>query len=751
MFSFLLRLNRRIKRLLKVQTESRQVYQPTVRSRSIRALMPVIAALLIAVLYPGETLFDTLDIPRRGEIALEDVIAPFKVTVTKTEREIRQEQDEIRQRMPYVIDYDSNVVAGAIGSLHRFAALVDSVKMNTARDSLPPDSLTGLVAGQFPMLSAETIHWALDSTVNIDTVVQILSRIYLTDIYRIGVLNELSAVPRKANNAVVIRRGDREIRYGREQLLDLAGANARLLTALDRLQAPTKVETGNYYLIGKSFLQPNLWVNMEEYQRRIKEAFDQIVTVKKVVEKGDIIVRRGQEVNADQAEVLRVLAQMLRSQTAESNRLAIYLPVISRVLLILLLFGMLYLFLFYFRRELFRSNPKLLALFLVFGIQLFLMYLVETAGDDLGVSSVYLYPIAMLPVAVTILFDAEVGILSTVVFALMAGVLHRFSFSLVLLTVVIGAVGCFASRTVRKRTHFYRITGLVVLTCIVMVLVLESLKLRPTDELLSEMGLGSLVAALSVLITTFILPVFESFFGFTTDITLLELSDLNHPLLKRLAIEAPGTYHHSIVVANLCEAAAEEIGANALLARVGAYYHDIGKIEIPEYFVENQLGVKSKHESLTPSMSSLILTSHVKKGRQLGEEFSIPDAVLNFIEEHHGTMVMSYFYNKALEQGNEPLSADKFRYPGPKPQIRETAICMLADAVEAASRTLEDPKPARIDNLIRRIINDRFQSGELDECPLTLRDLAGIRKAFAQVLMAAFHHRVTYPTKEEEE
>ncbi|MBD3258256.1 HD domain-containing protein, partial [candidate division GN15 bacterium] len=180
-----------------------------------------------------------------------------------------------------------------------------------------------------------------------------------------------------------------------------------------------------------------------------------------------------------------------------------------------------------------------------------------------------------------------------------------------------------------------------------------------------------------------------------------------------------------------------------------AYYHDIGKIEIPEYFVENQFSVRSKHDALTPSMSSLILASHVKKGRTLGEEADIPDEVLNFIEEHHGTMVMTYFYHRAKEQEGEDVDKDKFRYPGPKPQIRETGIAMLADAVEAASRTLEDPKPARIDSLIQRIINDRFQSGELDECPLTLRDLAKIKEAFASVLIAAFHHRVKYPSERE--
>jgi putative nucleotidyltransferase with HDIG domain len=330
--------------------------------------------------------------------------------------------------------------------------------------------------------------------------------------------------------------------------------------------------------------------------------------------------------------------------------------------------------------------------------------------------------------------------------ALLLGIMNRFNFPLVLMTAVVGTVASFVSRQVRRRSDFFRIMLVVAFTYALYVVVIESIKLSSQAELFTEVGFGVVNGLFCGILALGILPFIESLFGFTTDITLLELSDLNHPLLKRLAIEAPGTFHHSLQVGNLSEAAAKEIGGNPLLARVGAYYHDIGKIEVPEYFVENQLGTKSKHEVLTPTMSSMILSSHVKKGRRLGEEADIPDEVLNFIEEHHGTMVQSYFYNKALENaGEEKPNPDDYRYPGPKPQIRETGIAMLADAVEAASRTLDDPKPARIHSLIQRIIDDRFKSGELDECPITLRDLAKIRQAFAKVLIGAFHHRVTYP------
>ncbi len=352
---------------------------------------------------------------------------------------------------------------------------------------------------------------------------------------------------------------------------------------------------------------------------------------------------------------------------------------------------------------------------------------------------------------VTILFDAEVGTFNVFILAMLLGILHRFNFSIVIITMIAGIVSCYTIQGVQRRSTFFKSIVYLVLTYVSLVLILESFKVSPAEEMLKLTGYAFANAFISPILAMGILPVFESIFGFTTNVTLLELSDLNRPLLKRLSLEAPGTYHHSILVGNLAEAAALAIGANPLMARVGAYYHDIGKMEIPEYFVENQLGIKSKHDSLTPSMSAIILSSHLKKGRAIGEDADIPDEVLNFIEEHHGTMLMSYFYNKAKEMGVDEPSVDEYRYQGPKPQIRETAIVMLADSVEAASRTLADPKPARLRNLVQNIINDRFQSGELEECPLTLKDLAEIRESFTQILIGVFHHRIEYPDKEEGE
>ncbi len=746
MFAFLLRIKRWVKRLLRVQSVTRQKPQLTPRAKLIKLLMLVAVAAFIAFTYPAEDFFDPLDMPRRGDIAEHDVIAPFQITLFKDSKEIEEEKDRRRLVIPMTVREDTAVTQAIYRSFDQFIELIDSVKSARKEPTTrTAPEVIDAVARRFPLLSQGAIFKSLVSAESGELLRRRLQRIYAEQIYKIGIVADLSHLGDEATSMVSIRRGNWEGLYLREQILDIAGANATLLAALNRLASVDSIDVEFYYLLGRSFVQPNLFPDQAEYARRVNEQLDDVSSASEVVEPGQLIVRQGRKVSVREEMILEEMARLLRAKAAERNVLALYLPIVARMALIFVILGTLYLFLYFFRRDIYRSNTRLLALLGVFVLQIILILVLKRLGWD---ESVYFYPIAVLPIMVTILFDAEVGMLSTVVFAILLGVLHRFDFTLVLVTVVVGTVAAITSREVRKRSHYYRIALSIILTYVLLVFLIEQLKLNPTRDMLQLMQFAILNALISSLITIGILPFFESIFSITTDITLLELSDLNHPLLKRLALEAPGTYHHSISVGNLSEAAAKAIHANPLLARVGTYYHDIGKIEIPEYFIENQLGVRSKHEALTPSMSSLILAAHVKRGRALGEENDIPDDVLNFIEEHHGTMVMTYFYNKAVEQGLDPAQVDKFRYPGPKPQVRETGIAMLADAVEAASRTLDNPKPARIHELIQRIINDRFQSGELDECPLTLRDLARIREAFATVLIGAFHQRVAYPKKD---
>lgn len=241
--------------------------------------------------------------------------------------------------------------------------------------------------------------------------------------------------------------------------------------------------------------------------------------------------------------------------------------------------------------------------------------------------------------------------------------------------------------------------------------------------------------------------VFEFLFGVITNFSLLELSDFNHPLLKRMILEAPGTYHHSLVVSNISESAADAIGANSLLTRVGAYYHDIGKLNKPDYFTENQIASGNKHDDLEPSMSRLVILNHVKEGLELAKKYHLNPIIASFIPEHHGTSLMHYFYQKALaeSQNSDEVTEANYRYPGPKPQRRETAIVLLADSAEAATRALDDPTPSRIEETVRKVINNKFIDGQLDESNLTLKEIETIAVTFTRSLSAMHHGRIKYP------
>ena len=755
MYKFLLRIKRFIKGFLKVKSEARQTPRVGARHKVNKYLMLLLATALITMLYPAENLFYPLDFPKVGEIAREDIISPFQIIITKSESELRQERQDAALAIPIIIEYDNAPVDSIFSKYNRFmnsadsaAKIVNGFRTDSAVGEREVDSaiseLAGNISAQFPLINIAAISRLINEN-EVAVAESTIEKTLRENIYFTGILSDINLLPEHRSNSVIVRIGKRDVFLVRNKLLDRSLAYVSLRNNLKSRAAIENFDVDYFYDLGRNFIIPNLNIDTEEMDIRREAAVDEIKPIKETVSEGDLIVRARAKITERQQEILRKIYHQKTLQAEEQGLYEQYLPVIARTLLVLLIFSFLYLYFYHFKRQVYNSNPKILAIFLIIALELVLIYIVEVKLQ----LPEYIYPIIIFSILITILFDTETGIFSTFALALLLGVLHRFNFPLVLITVVAGTIACFTTHQVRQRSEFFRSILYLSITYIVLIYIIESFDISSTKgEIFNLVGLGILNAAISPLLAIGILPVFESLFGFTSDITLLELSDLNRPLLKRLALEAPGSYHHSIIVGNLAEAAAKAINANSLLARVGAYYHDIGKIEIPEYFVENQLGIKSKHQDLTATMSAIILSSHVKKGRLIGEEADLPDEVLNFIEEHHGTMSMTYFYNKAREQGDENPEISEFSYPGPKPQTRETAIVMLADSVEAASRTLSDPKPSRISNLVQNIINDRFQSGELEDCPLTLKDLALIRESFVQILIGVFHHRVEYPKKE---
>ncbi len=360
----------------------------------------------------------------------------------------------------------------------------------------------------------------------------------------------------------------------------------------------------------------------------------------------------------------------------------------------------------------------------------------------------YAVPVATGAMLVQFILNSEIVIVFSVILALFAGLLLEGSLPFTIYFLIGSLVGAHGLRYCTQQTTLIKAGIKVGLVNILFVLGLTAMNASIFRlETLFGGIFGFLGGIIAAIVVTGIAPLFEAIFGYTSNIKLLELTNLDHPALRELVLRAPGSYHHSIVVGNLAETAAEAIGANPILARVSSYYHDIGKSKKPQYFIENQPEGENKHDKLSPSMSSLILISHVKEGMEMAKKYKLPTVITDFIPQHHGTSLIKYFYDKAKGKTNpelQTINEEDFRYPGPKPQTREAGIVMLADAVEAASMTLTDPTPARIRGMVQKIINNIFTDQQLDECMLTLKDLHQIAKNFNLVLGGTFHHRIDY-------
>ena len=360
---------------------------------------------------------------------------------------------------------------------------------------------------------------------------------------------------------------------------------------------------------------------------------------------------------------------------------------------------------------------------------------------------VELLPVAFATLAVAVLWDGRLALFLALVLGSLTAAQPPFSEVLAWMPVLVaGAAAALSVRVVRRRAQTWVFISLIV---VAYAAVLSALGLtfqrEPADVALS-VGWAGLNTVASAILAMGFLPVFEWATRITTDQTLLEWADPNRPLLKRLSLEAPGTYAHTINVANLAEAAANAVGANGLLCRVGVYYHDVGKMVKPQYFIENQLAGRNPHDKLKPETSAAIVREHVTEGVRLAQEEKVPEMLVDFIREHHGTQRVSFFSDRAKGAGGRVEPDDEsFRYPGPKPQSRETAIVMMADSVESATRALKDPTPERIGQLIDNLVETRLQDGQLDEAPITLREIGEAKRQFRKVLGGMYHHRIDYP------
>ena len=496
----------------------------------------------------------------------------------------------------------------------------------------------------------------------------------------------------------------------------------------------------------RAIFQPSLEYMRSETMQNWQEKTSRISPTRGKVREGDVIVRQGEQVTP---AIKRQLASLERAKQARGGATLLWERRLGQFMLVLATYIIFFLYLFLLRRPIFADNSKVFLIALLFaGIVALFGFAIR-----LPIVAVLAVPVALASLLITVMFDSRVGVFGTITLALIGAILLGYDFEFFLATFFAGVLGVFSVRDIKNRGQVF-ISAVPVFMGYLTVLTATWLYLgTDTADYVDDVILVAINAFLLIM-TYPLLWVFERSFGITTDLTLLELSDTNRPLLKELSLRAPGTFNHSLQVANLAEAAADAIGANALQVRVGALYHDIGKMLKPEYFVENQRQGHNPHDDLKPRMSSLIIASHVKEGLEMGRQYNLPRRVLDFIPTHHGTSRIEYFYQKALEQKNpdDPdVLESEFRYPGPRPFSKETGILMLADSVEAASRSLENPTHKRLKNLIDSIFEARIADGQLDQTEVTFRDLTRIKETYLSLLIGIYHVRVKYPGQGEEE
>ena len=410
--------------------------------------------------------------------------------------------------------------------------------------------------------------------------------------------------------------------------------------------------------------------------------------------------------------------------------------------------SLLLIYLYLFRKKIFYDNNKIFLISLIILFISFITYLINQIYISAPIQLLIFIPAASM--LLTIIFDSRVGFYSTVIIALIAGALRGNDYSFALTNLFAGALAVYTVRDIKNRSQIFRSFLYILIGYTVALSAFALERFAGIQSIIIEFAFAGSNALISPVLTYGLLIFFERFFNITTDLTLLELSNFDRPLLKELANKTPGTFNHSLSMGTLAEAASEKINANALLARVGAYYHDVGKTFSPQNFVENQLGKKNIHEDLTPEESVKLLINHVNNGIELATQNNLPAEIINFIPMHHGTSVMTFFFEKAKKHyGEEKVLEKNYRYPGPKPNTKETAIVMLADGCESAVRSIEDPNAEKVENVIESVINNRIREGQLDDSPITFSDIAKIKESFINILVGNYHKRIRYPKQDE--
>ncbi len=740
------------------------------RNKYIRALILVgFLGVLIASI-PRTSFREPINYTVGEPWRAEDLTAPFTFALQKTQQEIQQDRQKIRQNTPPIFHIDHNAkinIQSRLDSVFKDlqpvlqsylewqrsiaqedgASVNDSlrfVQQKTAADVNLADQSWQALLDNYVKAHGVEPQQTEGNTNFVGTDLKLRLENLTNELLNDGIIN----IPKDTLSMSEITVRDLKQRtertYSLANVRDLQEVKEYARFRLSRSYFDEIAAAGSQ--IFNQVIQPNYIFNQRETQTRIDEALSNISQTKGAVAQGQVIVRKGDLVSPEIANRIESLAEARAQNASDLERWLRYLGDILAIVGITTIF---FFYLYLYRSSIFENNAMLLLVFLAMSV----ICAASSITYELDYLSPYIVPVAVAPIILTIIFDSRVGLLCTICLALLTGLIIGNDFEYVVATTVACSLGLFSVRDIKKRSQFFFITPGIVFSSYAFILIGFNLT---AFEGWSELGndiFFVVINAIFILFTYPLILLFEKVFKVTTDFTLLELSDTNLPLLKDLMTKAPGTFHHSLQVANLSEAAAGSIGANGLLCRVGALYHDIGKMENPGYFVENQAG-PNEHDKLKPRMSALVIKAHVSNGVKVAQEQNLPDVVIDFIKTHHGTSLIKFFYEKAKENADadkDEIQEKDFRYDGPLPRTKETGILLLADGVEAASRAMKDPSYQKLENLVNKMVDDRVNEGQLSKCPLTFQDLRSIKETFLNILMGIYHSRVEYPEDEKDE
>jgi hypothetical protein len=727
------------------------------RDQLIRISIGCILVLLLALLFPRTGSLDPEF--KVGAIwSQKDLIAPFSYSILRDEKDYAHDVANAKARIYEVFERDTQAVVQQPAHLESFFRRLEealsiraearrSVRLHLRKASQDSSRFGQIAAAiDIPFTDKE---WELLSSlatsgklVGMRRVLVLSSREFL----QAGIIDR----PKNSINReeVAVREGTIEEIVPIDRLYDLNDVNVLLAQGLERQYGSDQTSASIAYKIGVTHFVPNVRFSVSATDQTVAAAVDAVPRTLGFVQENERIVSKHERITPDTQLKLESLrkARMDRGWTADTP-----LQFFGNILHVALALVLFTIYLTLFRKGIIGNNRRLGLIALLILLISFLAYLTRELDVEAPIEYLIVVPAASM--LLTIIFDSRVGFYGTVTLAILVAGIRGNDYSVALAAILAGTLSVFSVRDMKNRSQIFRSLVFVFLGYALVIVGLGLERSESIPVVTEQLAFALANAVISPVLTYGLLIFLERFFRVTTDLTLIELGHFNHPLLRLLAEKSPGTYHHSMTMASLTESAAAAIGANEVLARVAAFYHDVGKIVKPTYFVENQRGNKSKHDKLSPRMSSLIIAAHVKDGVALAKEYGLPEEIIDFIPMHHGTTRIDYFYNKALQLAQnstdetklDEINEQDYRYPGPRPQTKETGIMMLADAIEAAVRTLDDPTPQRLQGIIDEIFKRRLEEGELDECPLTLKDLTNIKSAFLNVLVGAYHSRVKYP------